>query len=130
MTYVEGFYSRTCKHCGIEYFQDKGPPHFATHHPDICDERPPEPQPTEESEMSITEAQLEALRTVHEMATNFLNDIITGVEEGYYEKEDNEDIDEMDDAIDVIGKLIDEALARNLIQGIESGAVKLVGSQE
>jgi hypothetical protein len=122
-THVAGLYSRICKWCGVEYFQEKVSPHQATHYPDVCGERPAELQPSVyEPAIVLTPTQTEALQTVKAMATTYLKNNMSQFTVAL--------VDGMDDALDTVSRLIEETQARQLIRNIETGAVKLANRQE
>lgn len=106
--------SESCEFCG-----EKIGPYVSTSSSGRCNGRCDGLEPVQ-AVVALTSTQTEALRTVNAMATSYLLDVSTGVDDGMYEAEDN-DIDGMDDAINTVDKLIED---------INSGKVRLVNLQE
>lgn len=143
---VEGFYCRQCRYCGIEYFVEKVWPYEGTHEPLDCDKRPKEKEVSElclicgepcgpymkssgrcngrcdgvepTPPVALTPTQTVALDVILTMATSYLEDVTTGIEDGLYKGEEN-DVEGMESAM----KIVEEMVAAG-------SRVKLVNKQE
>ena len=80
------------------------------------------PLPTYELTIALTPTQTEALQTVRAMATVYLKNNMSRFTVAL--------VDDMDDALDTVSRLIEETQARQLIRNIETGAVNLINRQE